>query len=163
MSSASFLSWAEGDKPGPTTQDGVTVVGKRPSPQKMIIESSPGRDGQVHSTSTGGTGENSRNEPPKEEKQEEPEEEKETKEKCEADSDTKYATCNATQSAIYRNTLTQSCAGRGTVSAGGNAVYVEAGVSFDSYTQCKDIAQADRNNALHVCTVFQTNRIASCL
>ena len=74
----------------------------------------------------------------------------------------KYTTCKAQVSATYAGTLSQQCAGRGTISGGGNAIFIDAAVSYDSYSQCKDAAVAKRNNQLNVCAVFEANRLAKC-
>ncbi|QQX79119.1 hypothetical protein JK628_16360 [Shewanella sp. KX20019] len=134
----------------------MTVVGERP-PALEFGET------LTHSWGDSGYDNGARNGPDGPTDSDRTDSREEEEKECVAKSAVKYATCNAFQSAIYADTLSQSCAGRGTITGGGNAVFVEGSASYDAYTQCKDIAQADRNNALDVCTVFQANRIASCL
>ncbi len=81
---------------------------------------------------------------------------------CLEESAVKHAICRANHTAVYTTTLQISCLGLGTVAAGGDAVFVNGGVSIDDYNQCKDLAVSKRDNGLEICNVFKAQRIRSC-
>ncbi|MCL1050086.1 hypothetical protein L2755_10670 [Shewanella abyssi] len=81
---------------------------------------------------------------------------------CLEKSAVQYAICRATKTANYATTLQMDCLGQATISTGGNAVFVDAGISIDEYNQCKDLAASKRDNGIDVCNVFQASRAVNC-
>jgi hypothetical protein len=87
---------------------------------------------------------------------------KSPRQKCLESNAVKHAICRATTTAKYAEKLSGVCVGQGNVTVGGGFPVLNGSVSVDEYNQCKNIAEANRNNALDVCDTFNEIAIESC-